>query len=487
MITALCYAIVLGFVVYKWGAEFLFKDQSISKKFILLLYLLKLSAIPVFYLVYQKSYGGIALFDTGKYFNDAKIIAHSDFGFFMRCLFGLQDDSPGSADFERYLKFTQNWDNGTIKDYLYNDNRIVIRVHAILELLAQGSYFAHAVFNCSLSFVGIALLYRAFKTEWHSKKNTILLVIVLFPALWFYTGAVLKEGLVLFAMGATANSLRTLFSGAVKTSTLLVTALLFALCFLLKPYLLLSFFITCLLYFFLKGVSQRKTIIIYVVIACTFVVGTAQALSFLIKHRSLQTAAKEHRIRFEALNRGGIFLTKDSLYIQLPADTSLIKLVDAEKKLVRIKSGTNYMYWLPNRQSDTLFAIADSSSAEVYTLLHYIKPAGSAIYLNTNSTSELLLSAASHSLFRPFFIDANGPLQYLASFENLFITLSFVLLLFTAVRTKNYRLYAFLFCVFAIVFCVFIGYTAPNSGAIIRYRAPIIIFIPIAALMRLRP
>lgn len=483
MSIAAVYALLFIWLFYKWGPHYLFNDPSISKKFILFLYVLKLLAIPAFYLVYVKLYGGLAQFDTGKYFSDARIISQSDLSFFVRCLLGLQNDTVGSDDYTRYLQYTQNWDNGTVKDYLYNDNRVVIRLHALLDLAARGSYFAHAVFSCTLSFVGIGLLYQSFQNNWSDRKHLILLCLVCFPALWFYTGALLKEGIVVFVMGASAYSLKTIINRNPRPGQVITALLSLYLSVLLKPYLLLSFFMLCVIYFFgLRYRSFKKQLIFVSVSAVVFILG-AEILSRALKHRSLYTAAMQHQQRFEALGRGGLFMTDGSRYMQLPPDTTVLKKHPLNPKLYTIAKGTAYMYWEPNQANDTLYARIENDTAKYFQKLYFIAPAGSTLYLDKRSIPMMFLSAFYNTTMTPLFLHASGALQLLASFENLVLLVSLVIVVFNCRKASINRYWLLLFCTFAIAMFVFVGLTAPNSGAIFRYRAPIAVFLPIAALM----
>lgn len=483
MVIGLLYVIVFMLLFYKWAAQFLFGDTGLSKKHILLLYVLKLLAIPTFYLVYQKLYGGIAHFDTGKYFSDARIISQSDVGFFLRCIFGLQDDTIGSADYTKYLQYTQNWDNGSVKDYLYNDNRVVIRLHALLDIAARGSYFAHAVFSCTLSFIGIALLYRTFKAEWSDRKQLILLILVAFPALWFYTGALLKEGIVVFVMGASAFVLQSILTHKPKFRRLLAALVLLYLSLLLKPYLLLSFYGLCVFYFVgLRFKSFRHQVLFISAAVIVFVSG-AELLSRALKHRPLYAAALQHQQRFEALGRGGLFMTDGSRYMQFAPDTTVLSKHPSKANLFSIAKGTSYMFWEPNQPQDTLYARIENDSAQYFEKLYFIAPAGSSLHLNKSSVPAMFLSALYNSVLVPFFINASGALQLLASFENLVLVVSLLILLFYWRKASTNKYWLLLFCVFTLVLFLFVGFTAPNSGAIFRYRAPIAIFLPIAAVM----
>ena len=121
------YLLVFLSLIYYNGFFGIIKDDKISNKQFTILFLLKALAVPTFYFVYKKLYGGLELFDAGKFYRDASIIsdfAKEDTLAYVKLLFGLQDDSPGSYDFVNYLSRTDNWDNGQLKDFLYNDNHI---------------------------------------------------------------------------------------------------------------------------------------------------------------------------------------------------------------------------------------------------------------------------------------------------------------------------------------------------------------------------
>jgi len=454
---------------------------TISRRILLLFFLLKITAVPVFYLVYEKQYGGIENLDTGKFYHDVKIIAHADRGFFWKTLLGLQDDRPGTADYKQYLQQTRNWDNGTVKDYLYNDNRIVIRLHALLDIFTFDSYLAHALFNCIFSCIGIWWLFSAFQQHFKKKELLLLALLCFFPALWFYTGALLKEGLCLFLMGAQVKGLQQVSRKQLSGLLFLLPTLFLSL--LLKPYLLLSFFLFSCLYFLLRPIQGfRKQLLIFLSLLILAFFG-ANLLSVQLKNRSLTEAALQHQKRFEAVSHGGVFLTDGYLYLQLPPDTNLIELEAGPSKKYRIRSGTPYIYWKPNRPADTLYAIASEHPSNSYELLYYLPPAGSNIQLNKNSGPRLVLSAFYHSLLQPFFYPLRGPLPLLASGENLLILIGLLVILFQFARNPKGRTFTMIYLTFALFITLLTGITAPNSGAIFRYRAPAVVFIPIAALL----
>lgn len=483
MIVFFIYILLFAGLFYFGTGRLFLRNFPLTKNQVVVLFLLKALAVPVFYTVYQKKYGGIENFDTGKYYHDVKVIAptlRQDPSFFWRTSLGLQDDRPGSADYEKYLKHTLNWDNGTVKDYLYNDNRVVIRLHILLDVLSFKSYLAHALFNCLLSFVGILLLLQTFRKEFRNKEFLFLLVFCCFPALWFYTGALLKEGICVFLMGTLASSLRAVLQEKKAKHLLVFLPSLFLAC-LLKSYLLLSFTLFTTLYFLFENF---KTIQVRISIFFAGGILIALALNFLslhFRHRSLTAAALEHQKRFEAVSHGGVFLTDGIRYLQLPADTSNIERRPEQTHKIHIKSGVSYMYWEPNRSADTLYQTAMEDSTW-YDLLYIIPPSGSNIQLNKSTFFWMAKDALYYSLFYPLFYNASNALQMLASLENLLIILSLFLILFLVKKQKDQYFFVLIFGCFVLFICLLVGLTAPNSGAIFRYRSEAVVFLPLLAI-----
>ncbi|MDI1353449.1 MAG: hypothetical protein PSX36_00935 [bacterium] len=484
MIPFLIYSLVFLLLIYYNGFFGLFKDEQINPAQYTLLLLGKILAVPVFYVTYKQLYGGIQNFDTGKFYNDVQVITHfakTDPGFYFRLIFGLQDDAPGSYDFENCLKYTLNWDNGTVKDYLYNDNRVVIRIHTLLDFLTFGSYLTHSLFNCFLSFVGIHFLYKSFKDQFSGKEIGVLLILCFFPALWFYTGALLKEGLCLFVMGCSAFQIKQLSERRYGWKRFLFMVALLYLSFLLKPYLLL-FFILCFgLYFFI----QRSTVVtrkigMYLAIIAGFVI-IANTLSLALKKRSFVTAVLEHQRRFEAVSKGGVFLTDSLNYMQLKPDTTLIKRT-SKKNWVTIRPGVPYMYWEPNRPLDTLYCLSNEDTLSSYQLIYFIPQSGSNILLNKTNALTLILSSWYYSLMHPFFLHTKNSLQKLASLENFLVLISLLITFWGLLGGKKDNFLPVVFLFFSLTLSLVIGLSAPNSGAIFRYRAPALIFVVMAAL-----
>jgi hypothetical protein len=484
LLAALIYLLLFLFLIYRNGFFGLFKDEQVSNRRFTVLFFAKALAIPVFVLVYDKFYGGLERFDAGIFYSDAKAVnalAYLNPLEYVRLLFGLQDDSEGSYVYEHCLINTVDWDNGKVIDFFYNDNRVLIRLHSLLHFIAFDSYLVHALFNCFLSFVGVLFLYRAFKEFFIGKEGLLLLIFCFFPTLWFYTGAVSKEGLALFVLGCSIFSLKKIIYRQAGLRTLLWLIFLLFISCLLKPYLL-CFSALCFTVFFVIHRFQARFKVLLFTAAVCIVIFSANILSILVKQRSLTDVAFERQHIFAAAARGGIFLLDSVKFVRLEYDSTLVKRSGAG--YYTIKAQVPYIYWEHSHQQDTLFCEANTDTSTRYQLVYQMEKSGSNISSGVYSGSLVRLAASClyYSLFYPFFINARGALQLAASFENLVLAFSLIILLLGFIRNKKDYFLPLIFLFFALALCTLVGLTTPNSGAIFRYRSPAVIFMLAAAL-----
>ena len=487
MIAAAIYLLIILFLIYKNNFFGLLKDEQINSKIVTVLFLLKTIAIPTFYLVYKKMYGGLEKFDAGKFYTDATILndyAKADFGGYLKVLFGFQDESPGTLLFDNYLVNTTNWDNGRLKDFLYNDNRIVIRFHSLIHFIAFNSYHVHALISCLLSFIGIIYIYKAIKEFFVGKEIFVLLILCFLPALWFYTGAVLKEGLAIFVLGCMLYQIKKAISSKISFLTVCSLLILLFISLLLKPYLLFFAAIYFSAFFILNNSKKIKHRSIFMISIITVAIILLNGLSLLIKKRSLLEAAITHQRIFADASKGGIFLLDSIKFVRLDFDSTLVKKTETNPNYFTIKKNAPYIYWEHSHQQDTLFASANMDTITQYKLVYQLPKSGSNIFMEYNSSNIVSLGASClyYSLLHPFFFNSKSFLQHLASLENLFIVLSLFIFFIGLFKNKKDSFPAMAFVVFASLLCLLIGLSTPNSGAIFRYRSPAVVFILLAAL-----
>lgn len=465
----------------------MFKDEIINSRTFSILFFLKALAVPAFYLVYKKMYGGLERFDAGKFYTDAATInsyAYSEPIGYLKLFFGFQNEIPGTNLYDNFLAHTTQWDNGRLKEYLYNDNRVVIRVHSFLHFFTFNSYHVHALFSCFLSFIGITYLYKAIKDLFAGKELFVLIILCFLPALWFYTGALLKEALLIFILGSALYLFKQYFLRKRKWWFLILIPFLFFISLLLKPYILVFAFCVFALFFrlYYSKKIQLKTVAFLSILILLII--SINLISITLTHKSLLSAALKQQRMFADASKGGIFLLDDVKFVRLDFDTSLVKKVNNNDSLFTIKKNASYIYWEHTHQEDTLFSKKNTDTITHYKLVYQLPKSGSNINFDANSKNVLVVGASClyYSMFYPFFFNSKSLLQHLASFENLLILLSLIVIVLGFIKNKKDNFPVIMFSVFALLLCLLIGLTTPNSGAIFRYRSPAVIFILLAAL-----
>lgn len=465
----------------------LFKDEAISSKKFTLFFIFKCLAVPAFYFVYKMQYGGIENFDAGIYFKDAQIInsiAYDSFSEYLKILFGFQSDDPSSYIHAKYIVNTANWDEGFANRLFFNDNRSVIRIHSVLHFISFHNYFVHALFSCLMGYIGIYLIYLSLKHLFISKETWVMAAFVFLPNLWLFSGALLKEPILLMNMGLIFYLTDQLFKGNVPFYAKSVSLLLIvSIIFFLKPQVAAPVFIMYLLYHVSMALRRRRRAFIYV----GLLVLTAILLNGLLsvtKNTSLLKYINTKQAEFVALMNGGIFLKDHEKFVRLEYNKALI-IVDTTKSVqnIRIKSNTAYDYWMDTNQKDMRFCASNTDTATFYTLKYELIPARSTFVVEPLTLDrkgvETALKGVYHALFYP--IKFNSVINALVSLENIFLLLCLVMA-FTGFIRKKRKIDLIFFLSIVLFFAFLFGTVTPNTGAIVRYRSLMIPFLVLAAI-----
>lgn len=173
--------------------------------------------------------------DVFKYYDDGIMlseIASEQPAAYTRIMLGTW-----TASDLRYLNRLNYWfrsyDHG-----ISNDNRVVIRVNALLNLFTRGSYGLNLVVFLALSWLGSYWLFRLFM-ELSASKITSYIAAFLLPSTVFWSSGVLKEALLFFALGGFLYSLFQLYQRLRLDFLFLGILSLFLLSF-LKIYILIA-------------------------------------------------------------------------------------------------------------------------------------------------------------------------------------------------------------------------------------------------------
>jgi hypothetical protein len=148
--------------------------------------------------IYLYHYSDRSTADTLKFFDDSKLLfdlvkTHPEK--FFKIFTGIGADDPELTP--TYLQM-----NTWMYEEFINANRTMVRIDALFRFfIPENYYFVHVIFINFLSFIGLVYLYRVFSENLSLNKILIYLSVFFAPSLLFWGSGLLKEGILLFALG----------------------------------------------------------------------------------------------------------------------------------------------------------------------------------------------------------------------------------------------------------------------------------------------
>ena len=302
---------------------------------------------------------------------------------------------------------------------LFNDNQTIIRVNAIFDLFSFGYYHIHTVFMCFISLIGLTALYKAFVPFLQKHKLLLLIGIFLIPSVLFWGSGVLKEGVVIFSMGLLIWSL---FKVLEKPNVKHLSVLICSILMLLfiKVYVIIALAPGIIGFILLTKKNRWNPLVVYLSIAIT---GSLISLAVHNKIPQVDIITKLH-----------------------------FKNIDFIKMSERTTSNSAF----------------------------YLKR------LNNNPIEfvKMIPSALTNTTFRPFIWESKSTMMLINSLENIMLFLFGILCLLFSKKSANIDFKLVGFCLtFIIILYLFIGWTTPISGAIVRYKIPAWPFFMILSLL----
>ncbi len=390
-----------------------FKEvPGLSYKTILFIFLLKVMAGAVFILIYTYYYESRTA-DVYRYFNEGKIMFGAlwrDPLDYLRMLTGIGADAPHLQSY--YAKMPYWWDPELYP--VYNDNRIMIRYNAILNLFSFGKIHVNSVIANFFSLAGFVALYK-FAIN-HIDKNKIAWLkygIFLFPSLIFWGSGLIKEILLFPLLGFFVYFTDRMVAGQrLRPWQYLVFAAMVALFMLLKVYVLLLL-LPCLLAFYLSGKTKLKPGLIF------FMVIVGAGILVILT--------------------GWLFPQFDPFAI------------------------------LAKRQNFYMrFSVFVGAGSLIHEVLLEPSLAGIVSYI-----PRALLNV----LFRPHLLDSFNPVIMMAAVENLMILFILGLMAYWGFSNKRPDRLVWLGIWFTLVLFVFIGITTQVYGTLVRFKIPALPFL----------
>jgi hypothetical protein len=485
MVGSCIYTIIFCILIY-----FLpfFKDIKIKRPFFIAAFLLKLAAGFFLTWIYTRYYPDRQAADIYKYFDDAQIMftAFKDHQYmdYFKMLTGIGNDNTYFND--TYYNHMNHWyrhyDFGT-----YNDNHTIIRFNAFVMLFSSGNFYIHTVFICFICLLGLTALFKTFVSYFTGKEKLLFAALFLIPSVLFWSSGVLKEGLLLFALGFLFYGFFHVFiirKNILRNLACLIVSAFFIL--INKNYLLLAVLPALLCFLCVHLFKLNRPLLFY---AGFYIIGFLTCLFFsnyVMKDNVLETFYLKQR-DFINVSKGGVFIQNDKYFVRI-APENKIYLDTLSKNKFRIKPGSSYMYWTNEDLNDTLYT-KNSTDTASYHLVWDLPIAGSTItiaklepgFFSLVKTAPLALY---NSLCKPGLFSSKSFLEKFSALEN---SCLLVFLIFCVwFKKKNYNRNLFAMCLFiCLIILLLIGYTTPVAGAIVRYKVPIMPFLVMCGILLL--
>ena len=269
---------VIAFAIFLIDRMAIFQHRKINTGTFKIIFIIKLIAGFLLYLIYTRYYTDRATADIFRYFDDSEILYQSLFTHpydYIRMLTGYDS---ASTDLQHYYDAMRNWYN---TDMVFNDTRTMIRFSAFLKLFSLGTYYPHAVVMCFLSLCGLTALYRFFTSFIEGKELMLLVAVFLMPSTLIWTSGLIKEAFLIFSLGMLFNTLYNLIEKKEVTRRNFWQLIIFLCClFFIKPYIIFLLVPCIASWMLLKNNANTqflKVVAVYFVYGC-LVVFTAEFL-----------------------------------------------------------------------------------------------------------------------------------------------------------------------------------------------------------------
>lgn len=404
-----------------------FDVEGISKRTLSLVFILKIIAGLLVWAVYTFYYTDRITADIYKYFDASKIMfdaLKTNPLHFLKMLTGIGNDTP---EFIPYYDKMNFWSR-QIESSIYNDSHTIIRFNTLVRFFSFGYYNVHTVFICFLSLIGLTAIYKTFYPALHDKKQELFVAVFLIPSVLFWGSGVLKEGIILFALGLLIYYCNQLF----KIKAIVICLAVGLILALSKFYVWLAIMPGLIFMVWMNKSNGTKKALKFVTIICITALVGLNIDTFSSIQNPLVTLSQK-QMEFNALAQGAL---TDAYNRPIPVAGSVIQI---------------------NTLEPTLASLIKNSP-----------------------------QAFSNSFFRPFIWELKSPMMVVAGIENILI-LSFTLLCILFIKPLSKVKWEYiLFCAsFVIIQFLIIGYTTPIIGAIERYKVPALPFLLITFLLLL--
>jgi uncharacterized membrane protein len=206
--------------------------------------------------------------DIFKYFDDSQYLFNGLWeqpGDYFRLLIGYDIDNE--YFFDNYYIHMNNWDRAYDSN-IYNDSHTIIRINAVIRLFSMGVYHVHSLFFCMFSMIGTVAIYRVVKKHFVNLKKILLLLLFFMPSLFIWTSGVLKEGILIMALGVMIFAINKVLQQSKRKESFVLILITLVLMLYIKFYVLIAF-LPAIICFLVAHFTKVKKVFIYTgILAC---------------------------------------------------------------------------------------------------------------------------------------------------------------------------------------------------------------------------
>ena len=387
-----------------------FQLQGVSTKTLSLLFILKILFGILLWAIYTFYYTDRSTSDIYKFYDDAKYIYSALPNHPLHYIQMILGVNTNAEYLKPYYEQMDHWYAPWAGAY-FHDNSIIIQLNAMIYFFSFGNYHVHTVFMCFISLCGLVALYKTFYPIMTDKPKELCIAVFLIPSVVFWTSGVLKEAIIVFALGFL---LYYLFQAMNDQKGKLNNYMFFALAALLlvmtKMYVFAALVPAIISLFVVKATGHNHLF-----------------LKFVIVHGLL------------------FYIGFHTYFIHKEGD----------------------VIWFLHQKQQGFIHTALSLKAGSYFDINYLKPT---IYSLIKNSPQAILN----TLFRPHLLESKSVIILISAIENTFLLVLTVLSFFFFKKPESKtHIYLVTAISFVLVLSVLIGVLTPVLGSIGRFRIPI--------------
>ncbi|MFN5415651.1 MAG: hypothetical protein ACK5B9_01255 [Flavobacteriia bacterium] len=469
MFLEIIYSLFLSFILVFLLLKI--KVDGLSRYDITFAFLIKGIASLIFIYIFTYYYGiGYLYFDSGVYISDAKILNEVFYKSPINYLKLLTGIGENTDIIHTHLNQTGIWSqpNSILKD----DAKNVIRINSIIHFFSFGSIYIHfLVFNL-LSLFGIVQLFLFFKSYIKFNNRIFFYILILTPSFLFWSSGVLKEPLVIFSYGIFFYFLRKEFKIRSLKYIFLIVSLFIIFNF--KAYIFISLLFGLSFLFLAKYVLKKFNLPFILCIHIGLILIFSFCFKPVVNH--FTKIVTEKQFDFNNITKGGIYIRNisDKYTYNIPISEYKNIQISGDSLVFIEKCHVFGMYRVAEKNIQKMTLPADTSKwyyiMSTWTKSNsYIEP--SLILYSKKQLIKNIPISLVNSLLRPSWNDPGPKFKVLTIIET-YLVFAFLILAFIKRRklNRNEKILVITLLQFVIILSLFIGWTTPVFGAIVRYR-----------------